>query len=388
MSSKKVLHSCANQLSYKDLQVLDGLRGLTAAYVMIGHARWLLWEGYTEGFLTHPDMYGTFNKLLMYFFSMFNHGHSAVLFFFVLSGFVIHLKYAAKLYDNNQTAFEFWGYLKRRLIRIYIPLIFALIITFTLDTIGHSLGYSIYFQQTPNAIINQNIKYNIDLSTLLGNLAFLTNVYVPVFGSNGPLWALMYTWWFYMVYPLLYLINRKTKIGSFIIVFILFLLSFCPDIWPAKLLMAVFSYLFSFWLGAFMADVYVKRIMISYNILAICLIFIPLSLILKLSDNGVITDTFWAMGFVGLIALIFRLQQKGWRFALLKKLKWLGDFSFTLYVVHFPILVILSGWLLKANSNKLPVTFEYVTIGIFITLVFAYFSHFITERPFVKRNRN
>src|SRR5665647_3307561 len=29
------------------LLFLDGLRGLAAFYVMVGHARWLLWEGYS-----------------------------------------------------------------------------------------------------------------------------------------------------------------------------------------------------------------------------------------------------------------------------------------------------------------------------------------------------
>src|SRR5665213_1414486 len=38
------------QTHEKYLQFLDGLRGLAALYVMVGHARWLLWEGYREGF--------------------------------------------------------------------------------------------------------------------------------------------------------------------------------------------------------------------------------------------------------------------------------------------------------------------------------------------------
>ena len=80
-----------------DLRFLDGLRGLAALYVMIGHARWLLWEGYSEGYLQHPDSYSQAGKALVYFFSIFRYGREAVLFFFVLSGFVIHLRYARKL---------------------------------------------------------------------------------------------------------------------------------------------------------------------------------------------------------------------------------------------------------------------------------------------------
>ncbi len=37
------------------LVFLDAMRGLAAVYVMIGHARWLLWEGYQRGLAKDPD---------------------------------------------------------------------------------------------------------------------------------------------------------------------------------------------------------------------------------------------------------------------------------------------------------------------------------------------
>ena len=40
-------------VSDRNLVFLDGLRGLAALYVMVGHARWVLREGYSEGFLKH-----------------------------------------------------------------------------------------------------------------------------------------------------------------------------------------------------------------------------------------------------------------------------------------------------------------------------------------------
>ena len=83
---------------------LDGFRGLAAFYVMVGHARWLLWEGYSQGFQKHPESYTAINKALMYFFSLFKYGHEAVLFFFVLSGFVIHLRYAKRIAEQGASA--------------------------------------------------------------------------------------------------------------------------------------------------------------------------------------------------------------------------------------------------------------------------------------------
>ena len=91
------------------LLFLDGLRGLAAFYVVVGHARWLLWEGYSEGFQKHPASYSAINKALAYFLSLFKYGNEAVLFFFVLSGFVIHLRYARRMAEQGAAAKFDWS---------------------------------------------------------------------------------------------------------------------------------------------------------------------------------------------------------------------------------------------------------------------------------------
>jgi peptidoglycan/LPS O-acetylase OafA/YrhL len=186
-----------------NLLFLDGLRGLAALYVMVGHARWLLWEGYSEGFQKHPENYTVMNKALVYFFSLFKYGHEAVLFFFVLSGFVIHLRYARRMAEQGMAAKFDWGaFVWRRARRLYPPLLAAIVLAFILDSIGKANGFSIYHQGTPYPVVNANVVSHLDGITLLGNLAFLMNTYVPVFGCNGPLWSLKFEWWFYMIYPL------------------------------------------------------------------------------------------------------------------------------------------------------------------------------------------
>src|SRR6516164_10849165 len=114
------------------LAFLDGLRGLAAFYVMVGHARWLLWEGYSDGYKLHPERYSTMGKIIVHLLSAFRWGHEAVIFFFVLSGFVIHLRYAAGLANGSRDRFDFWPYFVRRARRLYPPLLAALAVTFGL----------------------------------------------------------------------------------------------------------------------------------------------------------------------------------------------------------------------------------------------------------------
>lgn len=93
--------------------MLDVLRGVAAIYVFLSHAKWLLWEGYSNGYKMHPDQYSFFEKICVYFFSLFSWGHLAVMLFFVLSGFVIH--YSSVMYYNKKHFFSVKVFLYKRI---------------------------------------------------------------------------------------------------------------------------------------------------------------------------------------------------------------------------------------------------------------------------------
>jgi peptidoglycan/LPS O-acetylase OafA/YrhL len=350
---------------------------------MLGHARWLLWEGYSEGYVKHPEQYSAVNKLLMYFFSLFKYGHEAVLFFFVLSGFVIHLKYAFNYNKPEPAPFQYGDYLKRRAKRIYPPFIFALLLTMALDSLGRSLHYNIYDSTTPYALINENISMNSwSLKTFLGNLVFLYRTYVPVYGTNGPAWSLKFEWWFYMLYPLFLLMGRKKIMWPTLLMVVLFVLSFFP-VWPERLLQDVFSMMLTWWLGVLLAEVYAGRLRWKFSYVSLCALVVLLVPVWK-SMGNVLYDLCMAFLFTGMIAACLHFSGTT-VVRLLGKLKPLGDFSYTLYIIHFPILILLSGWTMSRHGGQLPVGFSYVMLGAVVTVVAAWCVHFLTEKPFLSR---
>lgn len=369
---------------HNNLLFLDGLRGIAALIVMVGHARWLLWEGYSDGFLQHPDQYSKAAKVFVYFLSMFRYGHQSVLFFFVLSGFVIHLKYAKALKADSNAPFNLGSYFVRRIKRIYPPYLFVLLITWLLDVGGSRLGFSIYSQQTPNSLINANVSTDHSIINLFGNLLFWRNDKVGTWGTNGPLWSLKYEWWFYLVYPLIFLASRKRAWLPIIIVVFCFALSFYLPAGGLSFAWSVLQYLLCWWLGGFLADINSGRTTIGHLVPAVFSLVLPFMIVIESKiHNVLVADIGWALGFFGLLNLLLYLKSRGWRFIGLNKLRWLGDCSYTLYIVHFPVLVFINGLILHFNDNKMPVSLIFVVLGTTFCIALAWALHFVLEKPFI-----
>jgi peptidoglycan/LPS O-acetylase OafA/YrhL len=140
---------------------LEALRGAAALYVFLHHLRLFPNAGL-----------GT----LFYF------GQEAVIFFFLISGFVIE-------HSCRQSNLTPWRYLKHRIRRIYPIFLVAL-----------TLAYA-------SAAISARTWVTVDWPQLIGNLAMLQDVaalkqgvVVDTYYGNTALWSLSYEWWFYMAF--------------------------------------------------------------------------------------------------------------------------------------------------------------------------------------------
>jgi peptidoglycan/LPS O-acetylase OafA/YrhL len=140
----------------------------------------------------------------------------------------------------------------------------------------------------------------------------------------------------------------------------------------------------TWWFGVLLAEIYAGRLRWKFSYVSLCMLAIFLVPVLKPVSN-VLYDLCSAFLFTGIIAGCLHLSTDSWLIRSLGKLKKLGDVSYTLYIIHFPILIFFSGWIMAHHGGRLPVGFSYVLLGIAITTATAWSVHFLTERPFLSR---
>lgn len=150
-----------------------------------------------------------------------------------------------------------------------------------------------------------------------------------------------------------------------------------------QLLRDVFSAMLAWWLGALLAEVLGGRLKWRWKLVAG---FGPLAGTAALFFPGPMHDLGMALLVSALLAFAFWLQARNFKLTWLERLKPLGDMSYTLYVTHFPIMMLASGWLMSSSEKGLlPQHFGWVCAGIAITVPIASTLHFVVERPFLSR---
>jgi peptidoglycan/LPS O-acetylase OafA/YrhL len=105
-----------------NLRSLDALRGLLACYVVFGHARWLLWAGFSEW---NEHTHHFWANAMAYASASLRYGHEAVMVFFVLSGFFIHLRTAQRIAVDRPATLNTADYARRRIHRLLVPYLFG-----------------------------------------------------------------------------------------------------------------------------------------------------------------------------------------------------------------------------------------------------------------------
>lgn len=323
---------------------MDFIRGISAVLVCCGHLRAVMFVDFVS--LESDSVIDRF-----FYFST-SLGHEAVMVFFVLSGFFVGGSIISK-----KLKFKFDSYLIARLSRLWTVLIPALIFTLLLDMITRAYFPDIlsgeYFFQLNSGPSN---GYSASFLTFFSNIAFLQAIYTPVFGSNGPLWSLTNEFWYYITFPLALIAFGAIKISKikrlvFAIALVVVFYFFAYQVFGG----------FIIWLfGVVVFIIYQKNVFnFGYWFTGLTLSLFILSLIASKTPvltSMIIVPSDFVVGLTFSLFLISlrNIEGKQWVKKYFSKISfWLSDISYTLYVIHFPIFILIYGVFYKDRQLML-----------------------------------
>lgn len=345
------------------------LRGMAALQVAAAHMR-------AEFF---PSMRSLPDPTLWYqalaFFTGF--AHQAVVVFFLISGWLVGGSLLNKIGRPGAVKL----YAIDRITRLWTVLLptFALILAFGILT-GQLDAGSIDFAPD-NAF---------SATALAGNLAGLQRIVVPNFGANYPLWSLANETWYYLMFPLLVLsFGPKTRTLA------LAMLALCAILLP--LVMVLY---FSIWLlGAAFSRVRVEcGALVRLALLALLGV---LSVYFRFygSNDDMVLASYPQDLLLGLLFMLFlsttvvRPRAAPALVAPIRKgAEFFSSFSFTLYVVHVPVLGMLE-WLgrhLLGRSQLRPDALSdlgiyFLMLGFVVAFAYGFYRMFEARTYQVRR---
>ncbi|PHE69511.1 acyltransferase [Bacillus wiedmannii] len=364
--NSKIYNLQGEHFMSKRIKELDSIRGLAALTVVFGHFCLML-----------PSLPNSIKFSPLRFLWA---GGEAVIVFYVLSGFVLSMA----LYHSKT---NYWGYLIKRFVRIYIPYYFWIIVTFVLFILFSSyevVGLRDWFYDRWQGSITKLDILNHFL--LLNN--FFTENYNPV------IWSLAQEMRISIVFPLLFLLfyklNWKKTIlfalsFSFISVFLNMLhIGKAEGFYNGYADTLHFTSMFMVGMLLFK---YQEKLIYSYRnmkkfkkgcLIALGIILYLYSiLIYGFSRNDttfLLKDWGVVMGVsIFIIMALSNLKVK----AFLNKsvFVYLGEISYSIYLCHFPIMMVL----FKLLYTKIPILFL-LTLCIAMTLLFSIISYHLIEK--------
>ena len=368
MSNSKISAAAfADTKPHYDL--LDGLRGVAALMVIFYHV--------FEAFATSPID------------QRFNHGYLAVDFFFILSGFVIG--YA---YDDRWKTMTTKDFIKRRLIRLH-PMV----------VLGAVLGVIAFCIQGCEKWDGTQVSISMVMLALLINLFLIPAVpgsgpeirgNGEMYPLNGPSWSLFFEYIGNIMYAL-FIRRMSTKALTALIVlagiglasFAIFNFSGAGHLgvgWTMEeynLIGGFLRVLFSFSIGLLMSRVF-KPIPVK-GAFWICSLAIVVLLSMPYVGNG---ETLWMNGIYDSVCAILIFPMLVYLGASGKTTdkhsaricKFLGDISYPLYMVHYPLIYLYFGWVKKENLTFAEAWPEALALVIG-SIVLAYISLKLYDEP-------
>ena len=308
---------------------LDGLRGLLSIIVALNHSFLVIAipafaDVWGQNVFQFTDWQSKFQQIFM----ILGNGGAAVTLFFIMSGFVLGLSFSKVTYSPVGLI----NYLIKRIIRLYPVYIFLVILTAIY--MKTSFAYTIFPQAS--SWYSWWMNFSMTFKEFIYNLLFI-HAY-----TGGVTWTLRVILIASVIFPIFYLISKKTSWWMDILITIfLVIISFnilnLPNFRDLR-------YLYMFYSGLSLIKFSEFFKMIPSWVIYLCL---PFALFI-LMDVRYMTDEYYggviemiiSWNILGLLA--FNEKAKLLNIFNTKVLKFFGRISYSLYLIHFSVLYLLA----------------------------------------------
>lgn len=321
--------------SKNEIYCLQAGRGIAACLVALFHI---------NGLVSSPQYWN--EKILS---GVFAFGHAGVEFFFVLSGFIMTLVHQKDIGKTN----KIYNYAIKRVARIY-PL--YLLVTF--------------------AIFFLYIATDNPRSQLIYNSIFLIGARAESVLAVG--WTLFHEIAFYIVFGIL-ILNRK--LGAVVFCAWMITCALAPWTKPNEYYFQIINinFLFGILAGLYFSKLRIPRFVMMVSIF--CFIAIGMEEIyIKAVDPEFRSIMYGLASAFGIAAAVS--AEKAGTISSPYAVRLLGDASYSLYLVHYPVIAIVAQIWRSSPVKDLPVLIAFVAL-LTAALAAGLITHVIVERPIV-----
>ena len=359
-------------------ELLDGLRGVAALLVVFYH----IFEGFSFAELTNAAGDGVISTL--------NHGHIAVDFFFMLSGFVI--SYA---YDDRWGKMSIGDFFKRRLVRLHPMVVMgALVGVATFVAAGCRQWDGTI---TPVSYVLMALVFTMFMVPALPGLPYEVRGNGEMFPLNGPAWSLFFEYVGNILYAL-FIRRLSTKALAILAAAlgVAHAFFFVGDVsgygcvgvgWTidsVNFFGGLVRMLFPFTVGMLLARTFVPRKVNGAFWVCTILLVAIFSVPYIASAGSVSLNSLYE---VICIALLFPLivwmgacGTCGGSFTG-RVSKLLGDLSYPLYIVHYPIMYLFYAWLIEEKHYTLGETWAVSAMVVAASILLAFLLLKLYDEP-------